>query len=160
MGVSSNWNESHLIMGDQTQLNITWLQDNNLPTTQPSFWYVRAANSSGGAAFYENTIPCTPSQPGVQTTDSLVMVPTTWGYTTGDNKKKTGFLIIPLDANGNSMGSNHGTGDLTHYEMPTISVTASPSTVTSFGQTVTFSWSVDKNLDQVSWDRNYSTSNA
>lgn len=160
MGVSSNWTETDLIMGDQTQLNITWTQDNNNPTTQPSFWYIRAANNSGGAAFYSKAIVCTPSQPGVSTTDSLVMVPTTWGYTLGGNYKKTDFLITPLDANGVSMGSSHGTGSLTHYEMPTISVTASPSTVTSFGKTVTFSWSVDKNLDQVSWDQNYSTSNS
>tara|TARA_B100001250_G_scaffold58929_1_gene45861 strand:- start:4128 stop:6896 length:2769 start_codon:yes stop_codon:yes gene_type:complete len=160
MGVNSTWNETHLIIGDQTQLNITWIQDNNPPTTQPSFWHIRAQNNSGGAAFFETTIPCTPSQPGAQTTDSLVMVPTTWGYATGSGHKYSDFLITPLNASGNSMGSSHGTGLLEFYEMPTISVTASPSTVTSVGQTVTFSWSVDKNLDQVSWDRNYSTTNS
>ena len=161
MGVNSTWNETHLIVGaDQAQLNITWTQDNNIPTTQPSFWHVRASNSSGGAAFYEKTIACTPSQPGVQTTDSLVILINAVGYQMGDGHKYSDFLITPLNASGNSMGASFGTGLLTLYEMPTISVTASPSTVTSFGQTVTFSWSVDENLDQVSWDQNYSTSNS
>ena len=161
MGVSSTWNETQLIVGvDQAQLNITWTQDNQPPTTQPSFWHVRAQNNSGGAAFYENTIACTPSQPGVQTTDSLVILINAIGYQTGDGHKYSDFLITPLNASGNSMGASFGTGLLTLYEMPTINVAAVPSTVTSFGQTVTFSWSVDENLDLVSWDQNYSTSNA
>ena len=150
MGMTASWSTSHLIMGDPAQINVWWYDDGNIPTTQPTSWYIRAANNSGGAGFFEATFPCTP---GDGTATTYTWTPTAWGYTTGGNYKRTDFLIQALDASGNSMGINYGPGNMTHYEMPTISVTASPSTVTSYGQQVTFSWSADKNLDKVEWDR-------
>ena len=154
MGMYPVFSERHLIMGDSATMNITWYDDGELPYTQPTSWYIRAANSSGGAAFFEVTIPCVP---GDGVTSSYTWTPTTWGFTTGGNYRRTGFLVQALDSSGNSMGINYGPGGLTHYVMPTISVVASPSTVTSYGETVTFTWSITGNTDTVDWSENLKT---
>ena len=145
------FSERHLVIGDSATMNFTWYDDGDYPLVQPTSWYIRAATNSGGAAFFEETIPCIP---GDGVTTSYTWTPTTWGYTSGGGYKKTSFFVQALDVNGNSLGSNYAPGGLTHYVMPTISVVASPSTVTSYGETVIFSWVLTGNTDTLDWSEN------
>ena len=151
MSMSVSWDQNHLIMGDSATLNITWDQDfNSQPYYQPYYWLITGSVASGGVNFFNTTIPAVL---GDGATTTYTWTPTTWGFTTGGNTKRSGYRVIPLDGSGNAMGMIYGPGDLIHYTMPTITVTASPSTVTSVGETVTFTWSANGNLDKVYWDR-------
>ena len=151
MSMFVDWDETHLIMGDSATLNITWNQNFSAqPYYQPASWLIIGGTASGGVNFFNTTIPAIQ---GDGATTTYTWTPTTWGWVAAGGQKKSNYRIIPLDGSGNSMGMIYGPGDLIHYTMPTITVTASPSTITSYGQNVTFTWSANGNLDKVDWDR-------
>ena len=151
MSMLVTWDTTHLIMGDSATLNITWNQDfTSQPYYQPYYWLITGDVASGGVNFFNTTIPAVL---GDGATTTYTWTPTTWGWIVGDGTKRSGYRIIPLDGSGNSMGMIYGPGNLIHYEMPTITVTASPSTITSSGEDVTFTWSANGNLNRVHWDR-------
>ena len=151
MSMFVSWDENHLVMGDSATLNITWNQDfTSQPYYQPYYWLITGSTASGGVNFFNTTIPAVL---GDGATTTYTWTPTTWGWVAAGGQKRSGFRVIPLDGSGNSMGQIYGPGDLIHYTMPTITVTASPSTITSYGENVTFTWSANGNLDKVEWDR-------
>ena len=148
MSGSLNITPNYIVLGDAVTLDYTWYSGGD---PEPSYIKIEAHPNSPGETL--NVIyPATPANGAASASSPYTYTPTTWGRTEGGGYKRTSYIVTPLDSNQNSLGNTYING-ITLVEMPTISVTASPSTVTSYGEYVTFSWSADKNLDKVEWDR-------
>ncbi len=148
MSGSLNITPNFIVLGDAVTLDYTWYSGGD---PEPSYIKIEAHPNSPGETL--NVIyPATPSNGASSASSPYTYTPTTWGRIEGGGYKRTGYIVTPLDSNQNSLGNTYVAG-ITLVEMPTITVTASPSTVTSYGQTVTFAWTATGNFDRVQWDQ-------
>lgn len=136
------------VLGDTITFNIFWYDNGVNPATQPYQYNLKSADNSNVNYPYDVFFPATFGD-GVATTHSIT--PSTVGYTEGNGRKFTSFKILPYDANGNNT-LNYGKS-IRWYYMPNLTVSVSPSTVTSFGETVTISWMTTGDCSTVNWDQ-------
>ena len=136
------------VLGDTITFNIFWYDNGVNPATQPYQYNLKSADNSNVNYPYDVFFPATFGD-GVATTHSIT--PSTVGYTEGNGRKFTSFKILPYDVNGNNT-LNYGKS-IRWYYMPNLTVSVSPSTVTSFGETVTISWMTTGDCSTVNWDQ-------
>ena len=150
---SASASPTDIIIGDTVSIDYTYYGSQFLVQYgQPSYIKIEAHPNSPGETHFGSNGLIIPATQGAGATTSYTYTPTTWGRTEGGGYKRTSYIVTPLNSSQNSLGAQYIFG-ITLYSMPTISVTASPSTVTSYGEDVTLSWSANGNLDLVKWDR-------
>ena len=158
MSGSASASPMRIIVGDTVTISYTWYDDGSSPAIQPSFIQIEANPNSPGETHFGPNGLIFPATIGDGATSSYTYTPATWGRIDGGGYKRTSYLLKALDTNQNSL-HNYSFG-ITLYQMPTMSVVASPSTVTSEGQVVTFSWTATGNFDKVKYDYTQYNGNA
>ena len=150
MSGSASASPMRIIVGDTVTISYTWYDDGSSPAIQPSYIQIEANSNSPGETHFGPNGLIFPATIGDGATSSYTYTPATWGRIDGGGHKRTSYLLKALDSNQNSL-HNYSFG-IELYQMPTISVVASPSTVTSEGQVVTFSWTATGNFDKVKYN--------
>ena len=150
MSGSASASPMRIIVGDTVTISYTWYDNGSSPAIQPSFIQIEANSNSPGETHFGPNGLIFPATIGDGATSSYTYTPATWGRIDGGGYKRTSYILKALDSNQNSL-HNYSFG-ITLYQMPTMSVVASPSIVTSVGQQVTFSWTATGNFDKVKYD--------